>query len=133
MRMLKISVIIVVHLLKCTHMDRTKTFKAFDSITSTEEIFLRDEFIANQRCSMISTVRQFWYWNMRPQARIQKILNRGEQTVKIIRLNRGAQIYFLVLHIRANRGRAPGAPPLHPRLRPRSRKKSLKKSKQARI
>ena len=24
---------------------------------------------------------------------------------------RGAQIFFLVLHIRANRGRAPGAPP----------------------
>ena len=51
------------------------------------------------------------------QARIQKILNRGAQTVKIIRLNRGAQIYFLVLYIRANRGRAPGAPPLNPRLK----------------
>ena len=44
----------------------------------------------------------------------------GGATVYIIRLNRGggggAQIYIFVLHIRANRGRAPDAPPLNPRL-----------------
>ena len=50
------------------------------------------------------------YWSQ-IQARIQKMLNRGAQTVKIIRLNRGAQIYFLVLHIRVNRGACAGCAP----------------------
>ena len=45
------------------------------------------------------------------QARVQKMLNREAQTMKIIRLNRGAQTYFLVLHMRANRGACPGLAP----------------------
>ena len=49
------------------------------------------------------------------QARIQKILNLGAQHYKLSGWT-GAQIYFFVLHIRANRGRSPGAPPLDPRL-----------------
>ena len=34
------------------------------------------------------------------------MLNRGAQTVPVIRLNRGAQPNFVVLHITANRGGA---------------------------
>ena len=52
------------------------------------------------------------------QARIQKILNPEAQQYKLSGwAGGGAQINFLVLHIRANRGHAPGSPPLNPRLR----------------
>ena len=40
----------------------------------------------------------------------------GGATVLIIRLNRVRKFIFFVLDIRANRGRAPDAPPLNPRM-----------------